>query len=105
MIHMRFARVHPDKVDRLKAWFAEAESRADEVRETFVNEGVRHEQGYLLETVDGPVLVYAIETDDYEAALEAFRTSEIPIDVQHREIMPQLTDGTLDLEPVIDIRL
>lgn len=105
MIHVRFSRVEPENVDRLKAWFAEAEARADEVRETFVQEGVRHEQGFLLDTQDGPVLMYVIECDDLDAALEVFRASEIPIDVQHRELMPQLTSGTLNLSPILNIRL
>jgi hypothetical protein len=105
MIHLTVYRVHPDKVDQLKAWLAEAGSRADEVRETFVREGVRHEVGYLLETSDGPLLVYANELDDYQAALAEFLASQAPIDVQHREIMPQLTNGTVELTPLLDISL
>ena len=105
MIHVNVYRVHPDKVEQLKAWFAEGESRADEVRETFVREGVRHEAGYLLETSDGPLLVYAMELEDYDAALAEFLASEAPIDVQHKEIMPQLTNGQLELTTILDIRL
>lgn len=105
MIHVRFSRIHPDKVEQLKAWFAEVEARADEARETFVREGVRHEQGFLLETLDGPVLVYALECEDFAAAAEAFGASTAPLDVQHREIMPKLVDTTLDMMPIIDIRL
>ena len=103
MIHLRFSHVHPDKVEELRAWFAEVDARADEARETFEREGVQHEQGYLLETSDGPVLVYAVECEDYEAAAEAFRTSKAPIDVQHREIMPKLLGPALDLAPILDI--
>jgi hypothetical protein len=33
MIHLRIYSLHPDKIDRLRAWFAEAERRADEVRD------------------------------------------------------------------------
>ena len=105
MINLGIYRVHPDKVDELKAWFAEVASRADEVRETFVREGVRHEIGYLLETSDGPLLVYANELEDYEAAVAEFLASQAPIDLKHKEIMPQVTNGTLDLDPIIDIQL
>jgi Family of unknown function (DUF6176) len=105
MIHLNFTPVHPDKVEELRAWFAEIEARADEARETLEREGVRHEQAYLLETGDGPVLVYAVECEDYEAAGEAFRASTAPIDVQHREIMPQLIGKALEVTPVLDIRL
>jgi hypothetical protein len=105
MIHLSVYRVHPEKVEQLKAWLAEVESRADEVRETFVREGVRHEVGYLLETSDGPFLVYANELEDYEAALAEFLASQAPIDLRHKEIMPQVTNGEVELTRLLDIRL
>jgi hypothetical protein len=104
MIHLTFYRVRPGELDRLRAWLAEAGQRADEVRETYRQEGVHHEQAYFLETADGHVLVYAVECDDYEAAREAFLKSVRPIDVEHRRIMPELTDGVLELRPALDIQ-
>jgi uncharacterized protein DUF6176 len=104
MIHLTFYRVRPGKLDRLKAWLAEAKERADEIRETFAHEGVSHEQGFLLETNEGPLLVYAVECEDYDAALEAFSRSKLPIDMELKKIMPELTDGVLELTPLLDIR-
>jgi hypothetical protein len=89
----------------LRAWLAELQQRSDEVRETFRNEGVRHEQAYLLETADGPVLIYAIEIDDPEAAQRAYATSTLPLDLQHREVMATTISGPLDLAPLYDVRL
>ena len=104
MIHLTFYRVRPGELGRLAAWLDEVGQRADEVRETFRREGVHHEQGYFLETADGHVLVYAVECGDYEAAREAFRTSLLPIDVAHRTLMPELTDGVLELDAALDIQ-
>jgi hypothetical protein len=104
MIHLTFYQVRPGELARLQAWLAEAGQRADEVRETYYQEGIHHEQAYFLESKDGHVLVYAVECADYEAAREAFLKSALPIDVEHKRIMPQLTDGVLELKPALDIR-
>lgn len=105
MIHLTFRRVRPDQLERLKAWFAEAQDRSDEVRQTFAGEGVTHEQAFLLETGEGTIFVGAIECQDYKAAAEVFKHSEFPIDVKHREIMPQLFDGAAELTRILDVRL
>jgi hypothetical protein len=104
VIHVTVYRVRPGKLDQLKAWFAEVSARADEVRETFVQEGVAHEQAFLMEADGGHQLVYAVECEDYDAARAVFSKSTLPIDVRHREIMPELTEGMLELTPLLDIR-
>ncbi|GAA1314276.1 hypothetical protein GCM10009610_35390 [Pseudonocardia xinjiangensis] len=105
MIHVRVARVRPDKLDVLKAWFAEAEQRADEVRATFEQEGVTHEQAKLISTADGPLLVYAVECADYEAAGEVFRNSTLPIDAEHKRVMAEVLDGQVDTPVLLDIHI
>ncbi|MFK3980883.1 DUF6176 family protein [Micromonospora sp. NPDC050397] len=105
MIKLKVLRIRPDKVGRLRAWLAEAGGRADEIRETFVNEGVTHEQGFILSTVDGPVLVYAVESADYEAALRAFAESPFPIDAEHKTVMAEVTDGELPVPLLLDIHV
>lgn len=47
---------------------------------TFAQEGVRHEQAYLLKTVEGPILVYAMEAADHDRAQAAYQRSSLPID-------------------------
>jgi Family of unknown function (DUF6176) len=56
MVRVRCFRVRPEKVGRLRDWMDELSRRRDEVLETFANETVRHEVGYLFETTDGPML-------------------------------------------------
>lgn len=105
MIDVHFYRVRPGKVDQLKAWFAEATERADEVREAFGHEGVNREQAYLLETVNGHVLVAAVDSEDYETARRLFNESTLPIDVAQRKAMPEFTDGLLELDPIFDVQV
>jgi hypothetical protein len=105
VIRVVFHDVKPDEVDRLRAWMAELERRADEVRETFRQETVRHEVAYLIAGAGGPILAYAIEVDDEERAREAFRTSVLPIDREHKSLMAHVLAGPADVERLYEVRL
>lgn len=105
MLQVAMRRVAEDEVDRLRQWMAELMRRRDEVIETFVNEGVRHEVAYLLATADGPVLLHVIEVDDPERASAAFRASSHPIDAEHKQVMSEALAGPYDAELLYDVRL
>jgi hypothetical protein len=105
VLQVTFRRVRPERVERLREWFAELMRRQEEVRETFRNEAVRHEQAWLLETSGGPWLVYAVEVEDPERARLAFETSTLAIDHQHRQVMDEVTLGTAEIEKLYDLRL
>ena len=76
-----------------------------EVRETFHQETVRHEVAYLVEGRDGPVLVYAMEAEDFERAAEAYGASKLPIDLEHREVLGAVLAGPADFEKLYDVAL
>lgn len=103
MIHTSIKRVHPDKVELLRAWFAEGTRRADEIRETFRQEGVRHEQAHLISTSDGTFLVYTSELEDFDKAWNAFVNSELAIDAEHKKVMTEALAGDADVELVFDL--
>jgi hypothetical protein len=105
MLQVTVRRVRPEKVERLKAWLAEAERRADEVRETFRQEGVRHEQALLVETSDGPLLVYVGEMEDVEAAQRVFAASELPIDAEHKAVLTEVLGERVPTTTLLDLRL
>ncbi|RIK42567.1 MAG: hypothetical protein DCC58_10830 [Chloroflexi bacterium] len=100
MLHVRFQRVRPDKVERLRAWMTELAGRADEVRETFAQEGVHAEKAWLIHTADGVVLAYALIVDDIDAAFAAHRASTLPIDHEHAAVMQEIDGGPLDVEQI-----
>jgi hypothetical protein len=102
VLRVTFRRVRPDQVDRLRAWMAELMRRQDEVLATFANEGVRHEQAFLLQTTDGPVLVYAAEADDFLRAAQAYAQSTLPIDLEHRQVLGEVLAGDAPVERVYE---
>ncbi|MEO3818856.1 DUF6176 family protein [Plantactinospora sp. B24E8] len=105
MIKIKVSRIRPGKVDQLKAWLAEGMRRADEIRETFANEGVTHEQGFILETADGPLFVYVVESADYDAAVRAFQESPYPIDAEHKAVLAEVLDGEVPVPLLLDIHI
>ena len=90
MIKLAIRKVKPDQESRLREWMVDLGRRSAEVRETFAQEGVRHEQAFLLKTSEGSVLIYTMEAADHERAAAAYRNSTLPIDQEHRRIMAQV---------------
>lgn len=87
MLRVSVGKVKPDHIQTLRDWMGELMRRQSEVQETFVQEGVTHEQAHLVETADGHVLIYLMESDDQEKARAAFANSTLPLDIEHRQMM------------------
>ncbi|MFT5286163.1 MAG: hypothetical protein ACI8TQ_002331 [Planctomycetota bacterium] len=92
-------------MDRLRAWLSELATRAGEVRETFVDETVRHEQAFILELLDGPVLVYAMEAVDFVQGKAAYASSTHVIDAEHRSAMSECLGERVEPELLYDVAL
>ena len=105
MLRVSFRRVKPEKEARLLAWLGELSARADEVRATFVDETVRHEQAFVLQSVDGPILIYAMEAADFDHGREAFARSEHAIDDEHKRVMDECLGEPLEIRPIYDVAL
>ena len=104
MLRVRFFRVKPDKIDRLRDWMEELHRRRDEVLETFAQETVRQEAAWLMETAEGTILVYAIEAEDVEQAQRAVEEKPLPIDLEHRAVMDEVIEVPIELEQLLDER-
>jgi len=102
MIKLAIRKVRHGQEDPLRKWMAELNRRSAEVRETFAQEGVRHEQAYLLKTADGPVLIYAMEAADHARASSMFRNSTLSIDQEHKHIMAQVLAEPANAELLYD---
>jgi hypothetical protein len=105
MIEVVFRKVRPDKLDRLRAWLKELNERKDEVRQTFEQETVRHERGYILDGKDGPILAYVMEAEDHRLARRAYRNSTLAIDRQHKEVMADCLGDPADAELLYECML
>lgn len=105
MLRVSIRRVRPGKEAKLRAWLAELNARADEVRETFRNETVRAEQAYIVEGATGPVLVYVMEAENFDHAAKAFAASPYGIDAEHRAVMTECIGESAGLAPLYDVAL
>ena len=105
MLRVAFAKVRPEKLEQLESWLRELMSRQDEVRETFVRETVRHEQAFIIQGQDGPLLIYVMEAEDHERGRAAFQSSELPIDVEHRRVMKGVLAEKFQVAPLYDCAL
>lgn len=84
-------RVAPEKVDKLRDWFTEAEQRSETFERGLELENVFTEAAFLAEEGDGPVLYYYMEAgDDYPP--EDIDLSEFPEELKdvvqkHRTVL------------------
>ena len=104
MIHVDVTKLSTDKTERLRSWLAEVQTRSEEARVTLASEGVRHERALLVDTPAGPLLIYVIECEDYDAAREAFARSRHPIDLEHKQVMYEVSGEPVPTEVLLDIR-
>ena len=102
MIKLGIRRIKPEEVGRFREWMAQLDTRRDEVRATFKQEGVRHEQVYLLDVPGGPIMVYAMEAPDHERAARAFQESKLPIDAEHKAVLKQVLGDPVPQELLFD---
>jgi len=106
VIEMIIRRVRPGHEQQLRDWLAEAQGpRRAEAQATLVEEGIDHEKAALVDTGDGLLLVYAMQSDDFERARKVAYTSTLPIDVEHRAHMQEclLPFDEADLDVVLDL--
>ena len=105
MLRVWISRVRPDKESRLRAWLAELGARADEVRDTFLDETVRAELAYIIAGDTGPLLIYVIEAEDPERGAQAFANSRHRIDAEHKAVMRECLAEPLQLAALYDLKL
>jgi len=105
MMKLSFRRGRAGKEARLRNWLAELSARADEVRATFVDETVRSEQAFLVQTADGLMLIYAVEATDLECARAAFEQSSHAIDAGHKKVMSECLGDRLEIPPLYSVVL
>ena len=104
MIAVRVALLTPSQADRLRTWMHELQSRPEEARATFADEGVRHERAMLVPTSDGPLAVYVMECEDYDKALDVFARSTHAVDLKHKQVLSEIGTKDAPVEVLFDLR-
>ena len=72
---------------------------------SLTDEGCTHEVGVLVQTSDGPLLVYAMEVQDEERSRQAALDSRYAIDAEHKHVMAACLAEEPKLERLLDLRL
>ncbi|MDX1649245.1 MAG: DUF6176 family protein [Myxococcota bacterium] len=102
MLNATFLRLREDAVPLLREWLDGLAVRSDELFATYDAEGTRHEQFFLLRDGVGPVLVLVTELHDRDSGSRTFLASDMPLAVEFKRIIQQVTDGPAPCELVFD---
>jgi hypothetical protein len=102
MLQTTIARVDEKDVPQLRSWLASLSSRREELRESYRQQGTRHELFFLVRTRRTPILVLISEVDDVEHATRSFLESELPIDVEFKSLFQQISPEEADAELLYD---
>jgi hypothetical protein len=105
MIRVSIRHVRPDKESKLRAWLQELNARAPEIRESFRAETTRAELAYIIPGSKGPLLIYVMEAEDFTRGGNVYATSQLPIDVKHREVMRECLADPLKESPLYEVAL
>lgn len=105
MIRLAVRRVRPSEEQKLRDWLGAVNGpRSSEALATLTDEGCTHEVGILVQTSDGPLLVYAMEVQDEERSRQAVLDSRYAIDADHKQVMAASLAEEPELERLLDLR-
>ena len=102
MLHTTIARVDEEDVPRLRSWLASLSSRTSELRESYRQQGTRHELFFLVRTRRLPILVLISELDNVEQATSTFLRSNLPIDVEFKALFREISPEEAEVELLYD---
>lgn len=85
--HRHFLR--PGSRDAVAAWAAESIRRSADVQKTLEDEGVRLEVVLLDESDEGDSLIFILDCDDYDRAVEVYNQSVHDFDEYHRKFLAE----------------
>jgi hypothetical protein len=104
MLRVAIRHVHPEHVNDLREWLRTVDGpRREEALATLVDETCTHEQAFLIEGKDGPVVVYVMEVEDVERSRQAAERSSHLIDADHRRVMRRALGDAVPVEVLLDL--
>ncbi len=102
MLHATFARVDEEDLPRLRVWLDSLSSRRAELSRSYREEGTRHELFFLVRGDSSPILVLISELEDLEAARASFFQSNLPLDVEFKSLVQEISHGEAPVELLYD---
>lgn len=102
MLITTIARVDEEDVPRLRSWLADLDARRGELRESYRQQGTRHELFFLIRTREEPLLVLISEVADVEQATRSFLVSNLPLDLEFKTLVQEMQPEQADVELLYD---
>src|SRR5680860_1585107 len=94
----------PSEEQKLRDWLGVLNGpRSSEAQATLTAEGCTHEVGILVQTSDGPLLVYAMAVEDEERSRQAGLDSRHAIDADHKRVRAADLAGEPEMERLLDL--
>jgi Tfp pilus assembly protein PilO len=91
LLNATFAHVAENDIPRLRSWLASLSGRRDELRKSYQRQGTRHELFFLIRTQLGGLLVLISEIEDIERATSSFLLSNLPLDVEFKNLIQEIS--------------
>jgi hypothetical protein len=104
VLNATFARVREEDLPRLRSWLASLAERREELRESYQRQGTRHELFFLVRTERAPLLVLISEIRDLEEGTASFLRSNLPIDVEFKSLVQEISRFDEGVELLYDSR-
>ncbi|GAA0260523.1 DUF6176 family protein [Haladaptatus pallidirubidus] len=83
-------RLKPGRIERLREWVEEVNSRRDEAIETLQDESVFSEAAFLNSTEDEDYVMFYMEAEDLEMAHEVFESSQHDLDQEFKQLLGEI---------------
>ena len=102
MIHVSYIAIREDAVERVRGWLDSLSAREAELTELARAQTVSHEIAHLIDGQDGPVLVYAIEVSDLDAARSAMSDETHQLAAEWQRVISECSDGHPSHETLLE---
>jgi len=102
MLQATIAQIDDDDVSKLRRWLGSLSERRGELRESYRQHGTRHELFLLIRTRPRPILVLIAEVENDEVAASSFLRSNLPIDVEFKRLVQEISPDEADVELLYD---
>lgn len=102
MLQATVAHIDEEDVARLRAWLASLADRSAELAESYRQHTTRHELFLLIRTRPRPILVLVAEVDDVAQASSSFLRSNLPIDLEFKQLVNEISTEAAEVELLYD---
>lgn len=95
--------IKPGKTDRLVSFLRGLQNRGDEVRASLEAEGIISESLFVDQRPEGDLLYFYTRATDLAKASAAFQASQLPLDVETKQLISETWGRVEALELVVDL--